>query len=321
MIISDKILYLRKKVGYTQEELAEQLNVSRQSISKWEGAQSIPDIEKIMNMAKLFSVSTDYLLRDEIEICDSDSNAMDLVDKSAVVTIEIANLFLSIHTKYSLKIASGVFLCIFASVPLISLNALFEHSPYENIAYAVGIGFIFVCIVSAILLFIYSENLITEYRYISKGEFELSYNVEGIIKEQQKSYQTLRTRNRMINVGLLILSPSPLIICGLLFDVDAIYGLMVVFLLTVVAVAIFRMIYSEGIGECYEMLLLEGDYNIHRSKNRKKKDIVVGIYWSISVVIYLLWSFLTYDWHITWIVWPIAGLLSSVLNLLWLKEE
>ena len=58
MIISDKIIYLRKKQGLTQDELAEQLNISRQSVSKWESATSIPDVTKIMAMADLFSVPT-----------------------------------------------------------------------------------------------------------------------------------------------------------------------------------------------------------------------------------------------------------------------
>ena len=67
MILADKIIELRKKNGLSQEELAEKLNVSRQSISKWEGAQSIPDMNKILKLSDLFSVSTDYLLKDEIE--------------------------------------------------------------------------------------------------------------------------------------------------------------------------------------------------------------------------------------------------------------
>ena len=62
MIFADKLIQLRKKSGWSQEELAEQMGVSRQSISKWEGAQSIPDLEKIIRLAQLFSVSTDYLL-------------------------------------------------------------------------------------------------------------------------------------------------------------------------------------------------------------------------------------------------------------------
>ena len=62
MILADKIMALRKKAGWSQEELAAQLNVSRQSVSKWESAQSTPDLQKIIRMAELFQVSTDYLL-------------------------------------------------------------------------------------------------------------------------------------------------------------------------------------------------------------------------------------------------------------------
>lgn len=67
MIIADKIIENRKKNGWSQEELAEKLGVSRQSVSKWEGAQAVPDMKKIVQLSDLFGVSTDYLLRDEIE--------------------------------------------------------------------------------------------------------------------------------------------------------------------------------------------------------------------------------------------------------------
>ena len=66
MIFADKIIELRKKAGWSQEELAVQLGVTRQSVSKWEGAQSVPDLEKIVQMSHLFGVTTDYLLKDEI---------------------------------------------------------------------------------------------------------------------------------------------------------------------------------------------------------------------------------------------------------------
>ncbi len=65
MIFADKLITLRKKAGWSQEELAEKLNVTRQSVSKWEGAQSVPDIDKILQLSRLFGVTTDYLLKDE----------------------------------------------------------------------------------------------------------------------------------------------------------------------------------------------------------------------------------------------------------------
>ena len=66
MILADKITALRKKAGWSQEELAEKLGVTRQSVSKWEGAQSVPDMDKVVQMSRLFGVTTDFLLKDEL---------------------------------------------------------------------------------------------------------------------------------------------------------------------------------------------------------------------------------------------------------------
>ena len=66
MMFADKLIRLRKKAGWSQEELAARLHVSRQAVSKWEGAQSVPDLEKIVRLSELFGVSTDYLLKDEV---------------------------------------------------------------------------------------------------------------------------------------------------------------------------------------------------------------------------------------------------------------
>ncbi len=67
MKISEKILTLRKKEGLSQEDLANKLDVSRQTVYKWESDLAMPEIEKIKNIAKMFNVSFDYLMDDEIE--------------------------------------------------------------------------------------------------------------------------------------------------------------------------------------------------------------------------------------------------------------
>lgn len=66
MDLADKIIALRKKKGWSQEELAEKTGVSRQAVSKWEGAQSVPDLSKILLLSEIFEVSTDYLLKDDM---------------------------------------------------------------------------------------------------------------------------------------------------------------------------------------------------------------------------------------------------------------
>ena len=64
MILAEKIAKLRKQNGWSQEELAEKLDVSRQAVAKWEGAQSAPNLDKILQLGEIFGVTTDYLLKD-----------------------------------------------------------------------------------------------------------------------------------------------------------------------------------------------------------------------------------------------------------------
>ena len=68
MSLSEKIVYLRRREGWSQEELAERLSVSRQSVSKWESGLSLPELEKIPEISRLFGVTTDYLLKEEIGV-------------------------------------------------------------------------------------------------------------------------------------------------------------------------------------------------------------------------------------------------------------
>lgn len=74
MKLSDKIQFLRKSYAYSQEQLAELCNVSRQSISKWEMDISLPELDKILLLSKLFNTSTDVLLKDNLEISDVKEN-------------------------------------------------------------------------------------------------------------------------------------------------------------------------------------------------------------------------------------------------------
>ena len=82
MLLSEKIMSLRKRNGWSQEELAQQLGVSRQSVSKWESMAAMPDIQKIMAMSELFGVSTDYLLKDEMEDLPATATSLNSAEPS-----------------------------------------------------------------------------------------------------------------------------------------------------------------------------------------------------------------------------------------------
>ena len=98
MTFSDKLIALRRKAGWSQEELAERLNVSRQSVSKWEGAQSMPDIDKIVQMSSLFGVTTDYLLKDgqaEQEYTEDDTSPLPRINAlTAAYWLVVVAIFL-----------------------------------------------------------------------------------------------------------------------------------------------------------------------------------------------------------------------------------
>ena len=98
MTFSDKLSALRRKAGWSQEELAERLNVSRQSVSKWESAQSMPDIDKIVQLSSLFSVTTDYLLKDgqaEQEYTEDDTSPLPRINAlTAAYWLVVVAIFL-----------------------------------------------------------------------------------------------------------------------------------------------------------------------------------------------------------------------------------
>ena len=108
MILSEKIIMLRKKYGWSQEELAERLDISRQSVSKWESGASIPDLERIVSMSQLFGVTTDYLLKDEMEETEFTDGMTPEITDGKVITVEEANTFLEATRKYAARIAPAV---------------------------------------------------------------------------------------------------------------------------------------------------------------------------------------------------------------------
>lgn len=81
MTLGEKIMHLRQSKGLSQEELGEKMGVSRQAVSKWETEQTVPDVDKIIQMSKFFGVTTDYLLKDEV----SQTNTVNTDDRNFAV--------------------------------------------------------------------------------------------------------------------------------------------------------------------------------------------------------------------------------------------
>ena len=308
MILADKIMNLRKKNGWSQEELAEKMQVSRQAVSKWEGAQTVPDLEKILALSRLFGVTTDYLLKDEIE----DEEFTDDIDRAPVkrVSLALANEFLDWRAKAAKRIAEGTFLCIVAVIPLLLLAAT-EMLP-ENLAAGMGLAILLAFVAAAVAIFVSCGFKNTPFEFIDKQAFETEYGVEGMVKEKQKAYRAVYARYNIIAACLCVLSPIPLFI-GLFTQKSffVVVMLTVTILLAGVGASLFVL---AGVRHAsMQKLLKEGDYALRDKRKIRIKKTVSTVYWLSATAVYLGWSFLTNDWKNTWIVWPVAGILFAVV--------
>lgn len=131
MKLSDKIIQLRKANGWSQEDLAERLNVSRQAISRWEGATAQPDAANILQLSKLFGVTTDYLLNDEYE-SDNDLPKVKQLNSDGIhqimifmVTLEVMILIIQFTTTIILR---NVFFGILSFIPFAAVIGGFEYA-------------------------------------------------------------------------------------------------------------------------------------------------------------------------------------------------
>ena len=310
MIFSDLLIQLRKKAGWSQEELAEQMNVTRQSVSKWEGAQSVPDLEKMLRLSELFSVSTDYLLKDGIE-GEGGSIPPDEVSALRRVSLEEANAFLSVKAQTSKSIALAVFLCVLSPICLLILGAVSEVKGYGLPDYAAGgIGMIILLIFVAIavVIFISSGRKTEEFDYLEKEVFETEYGVSGMVAERKARYSTTYTRSNIIGAALCIMALIPFF-AGAVFNDENELLLMtmlsVSFVLAGIGIAFF--IRSGIIWASYEKLLQEGDYSRAKKEIQPIVTAISVVYWLIVTAIYLGYSLFTNNWGYSWVIWVVAG--------------
>ena len=326
MILADKIIDLRKKNGWSQEELAEQLGVSRQSVSKWESGMSVPDLNKIIAMSELFGVSTDYLLKDALEApTPSETEARDAQSPARTVTAEEANGYMAAVEKHSARIVLGVALCILSPVLLILLGGWGElglGGLTETVGCAVGLTALLLTVGVAVALFITNGLPLGRYAFLEREEFALAYGVAGIVERRQEQYRPRFVALITTGVLLCIFSTIPLILASIFGASEALLIGMLGVLLLICAVGVACIVRANYINGSYHRLLQTGDFlpkpqKLHRhraGRNEAVYEAISGAYWCLVTGGYLLWSFLSMDWHITWIIWILAAAGQGIIE-------
>ena len=323
MILADKLIRLKKKNGWSQEELAEKMNVSRQAVSKWEGAQTIPDLEKILLLGELFGMTTDYLLKDEIENEDYTDGISDPGVRK--ITLAEANEYLELRKSAAKRIAIATMLSIVSIIPLLLLGVASENpSFFLSEESACGIGLVAMFPIVAVAIFIRVGFASAPYEFIEKEPFETEYGVIGLVKDAQKKYRSTYTKYNYIGSCVCILSPVPLLSAAFV-DNDFLTVIMLAVTMLIAGIGAMFFIVSGVRWASMQKLLKEGEYDPTEKKKSKLKETVGVVYWVVAAAIFLCWSFITNDWQRSWIVWPVAGVLfvavMMICNLLVDKER
>ena len=319
MILADKIVSLRKKAGWSQEELAEQLGVTRQSVSKWEGAQSVPDMDKVVMMSRLFGVSTDFLLKDELEEETPCAAAQDDDTPLRRVSLTQASAYLALRKAAAPKIAIATALCITSPVTLILLAGMSEVQRFhisENAAAGIGLCVLLGLVALAVSIFLRTSTEAKEYRFLEEEPFETEYGVEGMVRQRQREYKDTHTRLVTVGVVLCVLAAVPLFAAMCISGIDLLYIAAVCALLVLVAIGCLALVTAGVYQGAMEQLLEESDYTRPQKKHHKLMGTVTMIYWLTATAVFLLY---TYGPHgngqprYSWIIWAVAGVLYAAV--------
>lgn len=321
MILADKIMTLRKKAGWSQEELAARLNISRQSVSKWEGAQSIPDMDKVVQMSRLFGVTTDFLLKDELEIEEhTQSEPMDEPPLRRV-TMEEASAYLALRRAAAPKMALATFLCIISPVALLILAAMSEMSRFgisENAASGIGLCGLLVLVAIGVALFLTCSARVRDFAFLEEEPFETEYGVSGMVKERMQDFANTYSRLNITGTVLCILSAVPLFVSMCIETADVVYVAAVCLLLIIAGIGCVAFTYGGTIHASMERLLEEGDYTRQQKSRRGVKGAISTIYWLLMTAIFMWYTFGPSgngQARYSWFIWAIAGVLYAAVML------
>ena len=322
MILADKIIRLRKKNGWSQEELAEKVNVSRQAVSKWEGAQSVPDLEKLLVLSRLFGVTTDYLLKDEIEDEEFLSDDGDATVRK--LSLSQAQAFLAWRASAAKRIALATLLCIISPITLIVLGVLCEIPSLgisENFAGGAGMIVLILTVAVAVAIFMHCGFKNSPYEFLDgKEAFETEYGVRGMVTEKREAYRPTYVKLNILGTCISILSPIALFI-GAFSENEILMVAMLSLMIVTAGIGVVLFITAGVRWASMQKLLREGDFLVKNSECKRKKNKIVsaisGIYWCTATAIFLVWTVAAENsWQHSWIMWPVAGILYGAIMII-----
>lgn len=228
--------------------------------------------------------------------------------------------YIKAQKDFGVHIAAGVALCILSPVMACVLDPLAMAGVLDaHFTDTIGGLSLFLIIAVAVGIFIVQGISNSKYDDMKKSKLVLDYSTKQYVTDESEKYNGVFAKRIAIGVMLCILSVVPIIV------VDALFANTSYSYLAEMASATLFLLIAAGVGciitagitkGAYEILLEKKVYTQKNKKAEKVMSAVAGIYWCIATAIYLLWSFTTGQWEITWIIWPVAGILFGAISII-----
>lgn len=317
-MLADKIIELRKKNGWSQEQLGEQLGVSRQSVSKWETGLAVPELDNIMQMSTLFGVSIDYLLKEGDSLAYSEDSSLQSQgekENGRHIDHETAVDYLELVRRVASRIAWGVSLCILSPIPMLLMAGYAEGfgGMSEDFAGGIGVAILLVIVACGVLVLVWNGMKLSPYNYLEEENIMIDAKTAVMVKDMKKEYETRFRASHAIGVVLCVLGVVPLFVATAFDPIDFVYVCAVSMLLFMVAIAVQFFIRAGMPQGSYQKLLQEGDYTKENKAIDKKLSFLPGAYWCSVVALFLIFGFFIEEWKTAGYIWPVAGVLFAVV--------
>lgn len=297
-LFGENLQYYRKKQNMTQEQLAELMGVSRQTVSKWEAGISYAEMDKVLQLCDLFSCNMDTLLRGEAGKEEVRDNEM--------------------HREYMRAFRKGVTTGV---VLLILSCAVRELLVGAGIREEIGDACFWVLIIVAILIFIVKGMQNEHY----KGKYPV---IQDFYTEEEKDAFAQKCPVRIAaGVGILLIG---LFVFGSLGDTlplgegmteDFYYGL---FMLCAAA-GVGTLVYNGMRKEEYDVEKYNRENNPQLKKENEKKSEKTGVWCGCimltATIIFFITGFIFGLWKVNWVAFPVGGLLCGMVSIIFNREK
>lgn len=240
------------------------------------------------------------------------------------ITMEDTKQFLHDKARQAFQVAFGVLLCIVSPVGIIISEAV-------HINELIGVLALFLCIVVAVGMFVFSGISIKKWDFLKQEPCSLDFETTNYVHEKKDYNRGIFALFLVIGIGLCILSVIPVIIFGeinLHLQAVDLESMGAAFLLLFVAIGVFLIVYGSMIYGSFDELLkvndvrtVGGNYVPEQKEQYMTPAMatIMEVYWPTITCIYLIWSFLTFEWWVSWIIWPVAAIVHSILKSIFKK--